>query len=199
MPAIYDLKPQFQQLLAPLVHGLHARGASANGVTVAALLASIMYGTWMALAPSDRLPFCLLPVFMLVRMALNAIDGMLARQYRQQSRLGALLNEIGDVVSDCALYLPFALIPGVHPVLVTAVVLLAVLTEFVGVLGQVVGPARRYDGPLGKSDRAFCFGALGSAICLEMPVAPYADAALALMVVLLAWTIANRARQALTA
>ena len=34
------------------------------------------------------------------------------------------------------------------------------MTEFCGVLGQVHGNGRRYDGPFGKSDRAFFIGAL---------------------------------------
>ncbi len=38
-------------------------------------------------------------------MALNAIDGMLAREFNQQSTLGAILNEVGDIISDAALYL----------------------------------------------------------------------------------------------
>lgn len=42
-----------------------------------------------------------------IRMALNALDGMLARECNQQTRLGAILNETGDVISDIALYLPF--------------------------------------------------------------------------------------------
>ena len=42
-------------------------------------------------------------------MALNAIDGMLAREFNQKSRLGGYLNEITDVVSDAALYLPLLL------------------------------------------------------------------------------------------
>ena len=44
-------------------------------------------------------------------MAFNAIDGMLAREFGQKSRLGAYLNELTDVVSDAALYLPFAWLP----------------------------------------------------------------------------------------
>ena len=55
----------------------------------------------------------LLPPVLFVRMALNAIDGMLAREFAQKSALGAVLNELGDVVSDTALYLPFATIAGV--------------------------------------------------------------------------------------
>ena len=50
----------------------------------------------------------LLPAVLFVRMALNAIDGMLAREHGQKSALGAFLNELCDVVSDAALYLPFA-------------------------------------------------------------------------------------------
>ncbi len=48
-------------------------------------------------------------------MAFNAIDGMLAREHNQQSKLGAFLNELTDVVSDAALYLPFALVRAVQP------------------------------------------------------------------------------------
>lgn len=44
-------------------------------------------------------------------MALNAIDGMLAREFNQQSTLGAILNEVGDIISDAALYLAFAFCP----------------------------------------------------------------------------------------
>ena len=44
---------------------------------------------------------------------------------------------------------------------VGAVIVLAVICEFAGVLGPTVGASRRYDGPMGKSDRAFVFGALG--------------------------------------
>jgi CDP-diacylglycerol--glycerol-3-phosphate 3-phosphatidyltransferase len=41
------------------------------------------------------------------------------------------------------------------------VIVLAVISEFAGVLGPAVGASRRYDAPMGKSDRAFVFGALG--------------------------------------
>jgi CDP-diacylglycerol--glycerol-3-phosphate 3-phosphatidyltransferase len=197
MPSIYALKPRFQQLLRPLLAALHSAGITANAVTVAALLASLAYGGWLGLAPASRWAWVLLPLFLLIRMALNALDGMLAREYGQQSRLGALLNEVGDVVADTALYLPFALLPGVHASLVVLVVVLALLSEFVGVLGQVVGRERRYDGPSGKSDRAFAFGALALAVGLGLPVGPYLDYAFGGLALLLLITCWNRARQAL--
>jgi len=48
----------------------------------------------------------LMPVVLLLRMALNALDGMMARQFNLQSKMGAALNEMGDVVSDIVLLLP---------------------------------------------------------------------------------------------
>jgi CDP-diacylglycerol--glycerol-3-phosphate 3-phosphatidyltransferase len=197
MPSVYDLKPGFQKLLLPLTAALYRLGITANGVTVSAMLASLAFGAWMLLAPNSRLPFLLLPVFMFVRMALNAIDGLLARQYRQQSKLGAILNEAGDVVSDAALYAPFAMLPAVQPGIILGVVFLSLLTEFVGVLGLAIGGGRRYEGPLGKSDRAVVFGALGLLIGIGAPVQPYLNPALLVMAFLLAWTVWNRARHTL--
>ena len=101
-------------------------------------------------------------------MALNAIDGLLAREFAQKSRLGAVLNEIGDVVSDTALYLPFGFLPGVSPMLVALVVTLGIITEMTGVVAVQIGAQRRYDGPFGKSDRAVFFGALGLAFAVGL-------------------------------
>ncbi|RSZ57431.1 CDP-alcohol phosphatidyltransferase family protein [Massilia atriviolacea] len=192
---IYDLKPRFQALLRPFTSWLFRRAVTANMVTVAAMLASLAYGAWMLLSASS-LPYLLLPLFMFARMALNAVDGMLAREHGQQSKLGAVLNEVGDLIADAALLLPFATLPGVHPQLVCGVVYLSTLTEFIGVLGQVTGAGRRYDGPSGKSDRAFVFGLLGLLIGLGLPVLPYLDPVLIALLVLLALTCWKRARRA---
>jgi CDP-diacylglycerol--glycerol-3-phosphate 3-phosphatidyltransferase len=168
-------------------------------VTVAALLASVGYGAWLLLTPDSRWAWGLLPAFLFGRMALNAIDGMLAREFGQQSKLGAVLNEGSDVVADAALYAPFALLPGGHPALGLLVVFLAGLSEFMGVVGQVVGGGRRYDGPCGKSDRALAFGALGLLLGLGLRVAPYLDYVFGVLALLLILTVWNRARQALRA
>ena len=199
MPSIYQLKPRFQQLLRPVLAALHGAGISANAVTVAALLASLVYGGWLALLPGSRWAWGLLPVFLLLRMALNAVDGMLAREYGQQSHLGAVLNEAGDVVADTALYAPFALLQGASGWLVALVVFLAGLSELLGVLGQTVGGGRRYDGPCGKSDRAVAFGAVALAVGLGLPVAPWLNYALAGLALLLLLTGYNRTRRALRA
>ncbi|WP_244890893.1 CDP-alcohol phosphatidyltransferase family protein [Modicisalibacter xianhensis] len=138
-----------------------------------------------------------MPLFLFVRMALNAIDGMLARDHAMQSRLGAVLNELGDVVSDAALYLPLALVPGLPPALLVAIVALAIISEMAGVIALQAGARRRYDGPMGKSDRAVAFGALGLWLGLGGPTGTWLTVLLAVVALLAGLTIFNRSREAL--
>ena len=159
--SIYDLKPKFQNLLRPLVIRLEQRGVTANQVTLTACAISVILGLILTALSGYHWLFILIPIWLFVRMALNAIDGMLAREFNQKSRLGGYLNEITDVVSDAALSLPFAFVHPFDSLQIGLIIWLSALTEFCGVLGQVQGKTRRYDGPLGKSDRAFLFGVLG--------------------------------------
>ncbi len=197
MLSIYQLKPAFQNLLRPGVKHLYERGVTANQVTLAAAVVSVGLGILLAAMPQHIWLFALVPLWMILRMALNAVDGMLAREFGQQSKLGAYLNELCDLIADSALYLPFALLPGVSPLLVVLVVLLALISEYAGVIGPMVGASRRYDGPMGKSDRAFCFGVLGAGVASGLLPPMWIDALLALILALLLYTLYNRVRQGL--
>ena len=196
MPSIYGLKPKFQGLLRPIVNWLAHIGVTANQVTIAALLLSLTVGHVIAWKQGGR-SLLLLPAALFVRMALNAMDGMLAREHNQKTALGAILNELGDVVADIGLYFPLSLVPGFDPRLVAAVVLLSVLTEMTGVIGVQIGASRRYDGPLGKSDRAFVFGLLGLLVGFGAKLDRIVFYVLFAMVLLLVATIFNRAWHAL--
>lgn len=101
------------------------------------------------------------------------------------------------MIADSALYLPFALLVGVSPLLVVLVVVLAVISEYAGVLGLMVGAERRYDGPMGKSDRAFVFGVLGAGVASGLLSSVWINGLLALVLALLVYTIVNRVRQGL--
>lgn len=195
--SLYTLKPRFQALLRPSVRTLHGFGVTANQVTVAACAASVGLGvTLAAAAQSGHLSwFLLLPIGLLLRMALNAIDGMLAREFAQSSTLGAYLNELCDMVSDAALYLPFALLPDQSPALTILVILLANLAEMAGVLRIPPTSTRRNDGPMGKSDRALVFGVLGLLVGMGVAAAPWLSWVLAIVALLLVSTVANRVRR----
>jgi CDP-diacylglycerol--glycerol-3-phosphate 3-phosphatidyltransferase len=106
-------------------------------------------------------------------MALNAMDGLLARDFGQKSNLGAYLNELCDVVSDSFLVLPFAYLPNFDALWVGAVIVLAVISEMSGTLSVAIDAGRRYDGPMGKSDRALVFGLCGLWIGMGQPIAPW--------------------------
>ena len=197
MASIYDLKPAFQGLLRPLVSRLAASGVTANQVTVAAMMMSVVVGLAILAAPDHSAMLLLLPLVLFVRMALNAVDGMLAREFGQQSKLGAILNELGDVLSDAALYLPLAWVPFVWVPLIEGIVVLAVISEMTGVVAVQIGAKRQYQGPMGKSDRAFVFGALGLALGLGVPAGLWLTALQLLVLALLGYTIINRARRGL--
>ncbi len=197
MASVYDLKPRFQALLRPLVNFLANHGVSANQVTVAAMLLSLAAGGAIAGYPTDRWPLLLMPAALFGRMALNAIDGMLAREHDMKTALGGLLNELGDVLSDAALYLPLALVPGVSVLWIVLIVILALISEMTGVIAVQVGATRRYDGPMGKSDRALVIGLFCLLLGLGVSAARWLNGALIAVVVLLGVTIFNRARRGL--
>ncbi len=194
--SIYQLKPRFQQLLQPLLAGLAKRHITPNQITLLALFLSILYGLALACYPQKSGLWLNLPIFMFLRMALNAIDGMLANFTNQKTPLGALLNEICDQVSDAALVLPFVLVAGIHPALLIAVAMLALLVEFAGVAALLAGANRRFDGPMGKSDRALAFGLLALLVGLQA-AGVWLNAILTVVLLLSLWTLFNRIKRAL--
>ena len=197
MPSIYQVKPAFQSLLRPLTRGLAAAGVTANQVTIAALVFSCLAGAVIAWQPLNRSLLLFIPLTLFLRMALNAIDGMLAREHNMKTRVGAVLNELGDVVSDTALYLPLALVPAFDLWLVVGLVILAVMVEMTGVVAIQIGASRNYAGPMGKSDRAFAFGLLALLLGLGLPEGPWVTQCLSFMLIGSIFTIYRRAWLAL--
>ena len=193
MPTLYALKPRFQALLRPLVVSTANAGITANQITLLAAVMSVMVGVGIIWSDGRR-AFLVLPVWLLVRMGLNAIDGMLAREFGQKSTLGAYLNELGDVVADAALVAPFAIVAPFSSAWVFAVIFLGALSEYAGVMGPLAGAGRRYDGPLGKSDRALVFGVLATWIGIGGPLPPWTAWIMPVLTLLLALTAINRVR-----
>jgi CDP-diacylglycerol--glycerol-3-phosphate 3-phosphatidyltransferase len=197
MPTLYSIKPAFQNLLRPLVGRLVARGATANQVTVAATALSVLAGASIALFPGNAPLFWILPVVLFVRMALNAIDGMMAREFGQASKLGAYLNEIGDLISDVALILPFILVAPFSAPGVVAFAIAAILVEYAGVLGVMTGGRRGYDGPFGKSDRALALGLIAALIGSGVDLPAWFGWIFPVMAALSIYTVINRIRAGL--
>jgi CDP-diacylglycerol--glycerol-3-phosphate 3-phosphatidyltransferase len=197
MPSIYDIKPRFQNLLRPITSWMATRRITANQITILALVLSAMAGAAECFAPQQPRVWLIVPLVLFIRMALNAIDGMLAREHGMKSNLGAILNEVADVLSDAFLYYPLGLVPGIPVHLVASVVILAVISEMTGVVAAGIGASRRYDGPMGKSDRAFVLGLLALLLGLGIVPGLWSTFLLGLCLVLLLITVWNRAARAL--
>lgn len=197
MPTLYALKPAFQAMLRPLVVRLAGIGITANQVTLFAALLSVLTGLLIAAFPDQRAVFWLLPVVLFVRMALNAVDGMLAREHGQASRLGMYLNELCDVVSDLALILAFLAVSAFANWGVVAFAFVAVLAEFAGVLGIAAGIGRNYAGPFGKSDRALALGIVAIAVASGLWIDAIAAWVFPAMAILSVITVINRIRAGL--
>ena len=196
MPTLYDIKPQFQALLRPLVARVAAVGVTANQITVGATLLSLTGGALCLLAPGSRPVLGVIAALLAIRMGLNAIDGMLAREHNQKSRAGLIYNEVGDVISDAGLYLPLgvSLAPlGIAMWVVVVFAFAAFLTEFAGVLGPHLGAPRRYDGPMGKSDRAIGIAIILTLLALGLPGGVWVSIIIAVMAILALWTTFRRA------
>ncbi len=161
MISIYKIKPKFQQLLAPILKGLHKLGVTANQITISSVVLSLLIGIAFWYAKDYRFLFLALPIGLLIRMALNALDGMMARTYNQQSKKGEILNELGDVISDVFIFFPLLLFENQILYLIVIFICLSIINEYAGILGKAVSGIRQYDGPMGKSDRAFVISIYG--------------------------------------
>jgi len=182
-------------LLRPVARRLVSNGLTANEVTLLAGALSAGAGAFLSWQKTPRGWFLILPFVLFIRMALNALDGLMAREFHQKTRLGAYLNELADVVSDAFLILPFGRVQGIDPTWTAVTIILATISEMTGALGIAIGASRRYDGPMGKSDRAVVFGALAIWLGLGKAIVPEVLKLIpGVISILIALTIFNRVR-----
>jgi CDP-diacylglycerol--glycerol-3-phosphate 3-phosphatidyltransferase len=104
----------------------------------------------------------LTPLFLVLRMAMNALDGMLAREYNTGSVAGEIFNESLDIIGDTVCYGSLFFIPEPPQLSLTLFLLLTWMAEYSGVLGKgFPGGVRRHETFLGgKPDRAIWMGLL---------------------------------------
>ncbi len=177
--SLYNIKIQFQDVLRPLSDHLAQQGITANQITISAVIVSGTTAYIIAVPARQNMHlWYTLPIGLFIRMALNAIDGMIATEHLQASTLGAVLNEAGDLVSDTLLLASLApyLNNGTDQQLIDCnktvsnkkilnqIIALSIYTEVVAIMSTLTTGLRANQGPLGKSDRAFVLGLVGIAV-----------------------------------
>ena len=173
MISIYKIKPKFQQLLRPILKLLRKIGVTPNSITIFSVLFSFLLSYFFWNAANNNSFYLIVALGLIFRMMLNALDGMMASTYHLQSKLGEVLNEIGDVLSDAAIYFPLILLLDLRIELSILFIILSLVNEFCGILSKVISGKRRYDGPMGKSDRAFLIGVICLLFYFDVPLGPY--------------------------
>ena len=190
------LKTRLQKILYPVAKILFDDGVRAIHVTLCAGLISIAVGVLVAAFAWYPWMFLLIPAWLLIRMLFNAVESVLAGEFGQQSKLSTCARELSVVVTETALYLPFSVVPKVSLLLVLLVTLLAIFSEFAGLLGPAIKASRRRDGPLGCDIRMLCFAVFGIGIGSGHVLTAPINIAMAVMAILLLVTIFNRIKRA---
>lgn len=191
---LYQLKPQFQALLKPIANTLATKGITANQVTLFTLILCITFAALLFITGQSKL-WLALPLVLFIRMALNAIDGLMAREFNMSSKLGAVLNELGDLVADAAISFAFLAIAGFNNAWLILFVLLSWLTEFIAILAINLAGTRINLGPLGKSDRTLLLGILALIIGFGIDLSSLAPIILIAANLLLMFTIIRRTQK----
>lgn len=180
--SLYQLKSQFQNQLRPISDTLVKHHCTANQVTISAVVLSMGTAYVIATRAGEKPRLWLsLPISLFMRMALNAIDGMMAREHGQASTAGAVLNEAGDLIADTAFFM--SLLPHLNQTAISdahnpvsyqqhiaSLSLLSISTELLAIGSNISFQERANQGPLGKSDRALLLGLLGTGMGMRLPL-----------------------------
>ena len=175
MISVYKIKPKFQKLLQPILFLLRKIGVSPNQITIFTVFFSIAIGVFLFFGIENKVWFLFVSLGLIFRMALNALDGMMAKQFNLQSKKGEILNELGDVISDVAIFFPFIYFDSLKTEYVIIFIVLSIINEFCGILSKSIYAVRSYDGPMGKSDRALLVGLICIALYFTDSILLYLD------------------------
>jgi len=125
-------------------------GIHPNWVSYSSIAASA--GAGLCFWRAGAVPALLIPAVVLcyVRLWLNMLDGMVALASGKASRLGEIVNELPDRISDVLIFVGVAHSGLCHPLSGYWAAILALLVAYVGILGQAVGTARQFGGLMTK-------------------------------------------------
>jgi CDP-diacylglycerol--glycerol-3-phosphate 3-phosphatidyltransferase len=197
---LYKQKGNFQRVIRWMAGSwMTANMATAAGCLFILLIAASLYLGLTA----DRLRFLLLlaPLFLVLRMAMNALDGMLSREQGTGSVAGEIWNEALDILGDTVSYGALYFVPGGPRTSLVLFILLSWAAEFFGVLGKSMpGGVRRHETFLGgKPDRAAWIGLLALILFARPGFLAWAWAYLAVASIFVGLTSLVRIRVTITA
>jgi phosphatidylglycerophosphate synthase len=137
---------------------LARRGVRANAVSMAGMAAGVLGGVALALTSRLTMPgvaWLAAAGLVQLRLLANLLDGMVAIESGQASRVGELFNEVPDRVSDGATFVGLGYALGSSPWLGFLAAILAIFVAYVRAAIRVAGGPQDYCGPMAKQHRMF--------------------------------------------
>jgi CDP-diacylglycerol---glycerol-3-phosphate 3-phosphatidyltransferase len=167
---LYQLKPRFVAGLSVIEDRLVAGDVRADTLTFLSLVPAAAAGIAIV-AGATWHPLLWLTVgpCALARMALNALDGAVARRTGTSHTRGEVFNELVDRIADALMLAPVAAVAPAW--LAIAAVAAAWGTSLVAVLTQAVTGQRAHGGPMGKPDRVLVLALAAAAAVVVGPTA----------------------------
>lgn len=154
--SLYTIKPKFRHALIPLADRLswvHPDVITACSVASAA-------AAWLCIrqAATNRGLFLAVPLCLFIRIACNALDGLVAERTKKARAFGEVLNEGADRVADVLILFGLGFTPWASLVWAGSATIAVLFSSYAGLLGKAVGVGRQYGGVLGKADRMLLLG-----------------------------------------
>lgn len=153
---IYSIKPKFQKFLSPIKNLFIRYKVHPTTINILSLIISLSGGISLYLSGKYPLLLIYIPFMAFIRTALNALDGLVARELKiKNQKFGEVLNEITDRFSDVVIFLGLAFVAYVNLSLGLITIILILLNSYLSILSKAAGGSRQYGGLVGKADRMF--------------------------------------------
>jgi CDP-diacylglycerol--glycerol-3-phosphate 3-phosphatidyltransferase len=173
---LYLQKGNFQKT----VRWIGGKWMTANQATVAGCVFVILTAESLYLGLAChalRWLLLLVPLFLLLRMVMNTLDGMLSREHGNATVAGEIWNETLDIIGDTVCYGSLFFVPEGPRLSLFVFLILTWAAEFYGVLGKSMPNGIRRHETIGggKPDRAVWMGLFAAAVFFYPSLFKYVD------------------------
>jgi CDP-diacylglycerol---glycerol-3-phosphate 3-phosphatidyltransferase len=180
---IYAIKPKFQQFLTPVKNFFVKNKVHPTTINFMALILSLVGGAVLYFSDVYINLLFYIPLMAFARTALNALDGMIARELKVKNQgFGEVLNEFFDRISDASIFFGLTLASYTNLIIGALAVIFILLNSYLSIVSKAAGGKRQYGGIMGKADRMIYLGIM-SVIILVLKDYSYANYLLILVCV----------------
>jgi CDP-diacylglycerol---glycerol-3-phosphate 3-phosphatidyltransferase len=160
MDGLYALKPWYAARLGGLRRMLVSRRVAPAWITAAGVVFGAAGGAMFPLLDPGPAAAVVVGILLAARLGCANLDGGVARDSGRSTRLGSVVNELGDRLAElAALAGVLALAPAA---LVLAAALAASTPSWVSLAGAAAGAPRLAGGPVGKTERCLIMVAIAA-------------------------------------